>query len=184
MEKSRQKKKPQEPHKQWLSGLFTSYEPEGIRTPDTQLRKLGTNGLTMRFLGEGATVGVTVGTKKGEVYASLFSSNHSFIFLAEPQARPSEFAIHRQPCHLLHLLDCCHGLVTVHAVNSEVSIQDPVKDPLDSLDLSFEARVGLDPVPLDIPATFRQLWKIARITDYHRLAEEVMFCLAPPDQSL
>lgn len=67
MEKSSQKKKPREPHKQWLSGHFKIHEPEGIRTPDAQLRKLGTNGLTMRFLGEGATVGVTVGTKKGEV---------------------------------------------------------------------------------------------------------------------
>jgi len=67
MEKSSQKKKPREPHKQRLSGLFKRHEPEGIRTPDTQLRKLGTNGLTMRFLGEGATPGVTVCTKKGEV---------------------------------------------------------------------------------------------------------------------
>ena len=65
MEKSRHNKKPQEPHKQRFSGLFKRHEPEGIRTPDTQLRKLGTNGLTMRFLREGVTVGVTVGTKKG-----------------------------------------------------------------------------------------------------------------------
>lgn len=40
MEKSSQKKKPREPHKQWLSGHFKIHEPEGIRTPDTQLRKL------------------------------------------------------------------------------------------------------------------------------------------------
>ena len=37
----------------------------GDVNPDAKVRKLGTNGLTMRFLGEGATPGVTVCTKKG-----------------------------------------------------------------------------------------------------------------------
>lgn len=80
------------------------------------------NGLTIRFLGEGATVGVTVGIKKGEVCASLFSSNHSFIFLTEPQAQPPKFSVHRQSCHLLHLFDRRHGLVAVHAINNQVGI--------------------------------------------------------------